>query len=103
MSTFSLVTENFVSRHMEPMAVVSGQLKQILQQLLPLHLDSRYDWSHGAAIQPKLDLVHDHALPHKVLQVGMVMQEPQVGDGKLYSGCGQGGATEEEGLDISSV
>ena len=38
----------------------------------------------------------------KVLQVGMVLQEPQVGDGELYPGHGQGGATEEEGLHITS-
>ncbi len=82
---------------MQPVAIVSGHLKKGLQHFEPFTLlHSQYDCRHSATVKPELNLVCDQALPHQVLKVGMVMQEPQVRDGQLDPGVSQGGAGEEE-------
>ena len=58
---------------------------------------------HGTAVQPELHRVPCQTLGHYLLQVGVVMQEPVVGNGQLNSGGSQGGTGHEEGFNSSLV
>jgi len=47
---------------------------------------------HGASVQQELHRVHCNSIHYHVLQVGIVMQEPEVEDGQLNPGSRQWGA-----------